>query len=481
MSSWSQQGGYPLLTVTRNYNDGSFTVRQEAFYNDETFKKDKTWFVPFNFVFASKADFRDTEASHYLLNVPEIKIESANVPKNDWLLLNKQSTGYYRINYDEENWKLLINGLRSRPYKMHPRNRAQLMHDAYRFSASKRLSHSILLEMMMYLTQEDQYAPWATASGIITTYNRYLSGDNEYKNFQKFVSDMVAPIFEKLGVNDEPGEHHYQKYTRNTVINIACLAGIEECLEATNNKLKALVKENVPIEANLRAEIYCNGLKQSGDEEFDFLHNELMESTDQAYRRSLISALGCSQKEAHIMKFISGSIDETNKLRTQERYTLLSPAYSRGEVGLLTCIDFLNENWAAYATLTSGFGGTNPLDDDIRSMASYVVNKKQEEELLALVTKVRESDYVTATLEDDVKRSIKANFDWLEANRDPLMSWLSSYQSNVNGGENGNGGESGNGGEGGNGDDNGGDGAAGLTVSFVVMVSALVVAAFRIF
>ncbi|XP_061386745.1 aminopeptidase N-like [Musca vetustissima] len=426
IGSWSRQGGYPLLTVQRNYTDGSFTVTQKAFYNDEKTQSDKLWYIPFNYASLSKSDFRDTEATNYLLNVPTVEVQ-AKLAKDEWLILNKQSTGYYRINYDEENWKLITEGLIQNPYKIHPRNRAQLMHDAYRFSASNRLPHAILLEMFKYLPKEDQYAPWSTVNGIITVYNRYLSGDARYWDFQSFVADVVTPIYEKLGINDIPGEHHMQKYTRNVVINMACLAGIQSCLTETNNKLKDLVEKGTAIEPNVQSQIYCNGLKQSGNTVFQYVFNELMESSDQAFRRVLISSLGCSQNEQQLKTFLESSIDKDNKLRTQERITILSPVYSRGSVGLMATIDFLDQHWDEYANLEPGFSGSNPLDDALHGMSSYVVNSEQETKFLALIDKVKTSSYVSSNLETNVKANILANTNWLKSNRDPLMNWFQSY------------------------------------------------------
>uniref|UniRef100_T1PH43 Aminopeptidase n=1 Tax=Musca domestica TaxID=7370 RepID=T1PH43_MUSDO len=426
LGSWSRQGGYPLLTVTRNYNNGSFTVTQSSFHNNKNTVTQKSWYIPFNYAHQSNPDFRDTEASHYLLNVPSVRVD-AKLDKEDWLILNKQSTGYYRINYDEENWKLIIDGLIKSPYKIHPRNRAQLMHDAYRFSASNRLAHSVLLDMMTYLPKEDQYAPWSTANGIINVYNRYLSGDAKYYDFQMFVAEIVTPIYEKLGINDVPGEHHYQKYTRNAVINMACLAGIQSCLTETKNKLKALVQHGTPIEANVQSQIYCNGLKQSGDDVFQYVFNQLMDSTDQAFRRVLISSLGCSQNEKQLKSYLESSIDKDNKLRNQERITILSPVYSRGSVGLMATIDFLDEHWDEYGNLNTGFGGTNPLNDALGGMSLYVVNTEQEKRLLALVDKVKSSEHVSSSLEASVKYNIQSNFDWLKSNRDPLMNWFQSF------------------------------------------------------
>uniref|UniRef100_A0A1I8P0A9 Aminopeptidase n=1 Tax=Stomoxys calcitrans TaxID=35570 RepID=A0A1I8P0A9_STOCA len=429
MGSWTHQGGYPLLTVKRNYDDGSFSVTQQAFHNNETINSDKSWYIPFNYATQSNADFRDTEATNYLLNVKSVSV-GAKLGKEEWLILNKQSTGYYRINYDEQNWKLIINGLIHHPFKIHPRNRAQLMHDAYRFSASNRLNHAILLEMLTYLPSEVEYAPWSTANGIINIYNRYLGGDNDYKVFQEFVAEIVTPIYEKLGINDVPGEHHYQKFTRNVAINMACLAGINSCLKETNDKLKDLVEHDVAIEPNVQSQIYCNGLKQSSNDVFDFVYNKLMDSDDQALRRILINSLGCSQNKQQLDKFVSSSIDHDNELRVQERSTLLSPAYSRGLTGWMACMDFLDKHWDAYGNLNGGFGGTNPLDDAIRGMSSYANNEEQENRLLALVAKVKNSVHASANLEEVVEANFKTNRDWLKINRDPLMSWLISYRSN---------------------------------------------------
>ncbi|KAM7359496.1 uncharacterized protein ACRADG_013108 [Cochliomyia hominivorax] len=477
MGSWSRQGGYPLLNVTRNYNDGTFTVTQQAYHDDVTIKDDKTWYVPINFVVASNPDFRDTEATHYLLNVTEIKVADVKVDKNDWLILNKQSTGFYRINYDLENWNLIADGLNAKPYKIHPHNRAQLMHDAHYLSASGRLTHDILMKLMTYLKQEDQYAPWATASGIFNNYNRYLCGDEKYDDLKFFIAEQITPIFERLGVNDVPGEQHYVKSTRNIVINLACLADVKDCLVETNNKIKALAKHSTPIEPNVQSSVYCNGLKQSGDEEFNFIYNRLMDSTDASYRNLLISSLGCSQNENQIKKFIYSSIDKSNKLRPQERYALLKPAYSRGEVGLMSCIDFLNENWNEYANLKSGVGGSNPLDDDMRGMSTYVVNKKQQDKYLALLDKVKNSQYVTDTLEADVKSKLADNIEWLNKNRYPIMNWIAEYRAGGSGSGSGSGGNGTDVDGGGNG---AGGGSASLTVSSVLLVSALIMVAMRL-
>lgn len=425
LTSWTRQGGLPLLNVVRNYNNGSFTIEQEQYSNSADAVGTNSWYIPVNYAIQSDPDFRKTEATHYLLK-NNISVTETKLDSTQWLILNKQSTGYYRINYDSQNWQLIIDGLINRPHKIHPRNRAQLISDLYRFTTSGRVAHATLLQLLTYLPQENQYAPWSAANTAITLFNRYLSGDESYKHFQAYVEHLVSEQYDKFGINDVPGEQHLVKFTRNVVINIACLAGLESCLSETNTKLLALVQNGTQIEPNLQTPVYCNGLKQADNATFDFVYNKLINSNDQAERRLLISVLGCAQSESQLRKFVESSIGD--KLRTQETYTLLSPTYSRGELGLFVCIDFLLEHWQAYGQLNPGFGGVNPLYSDIVGMSAYVVNDNQKNKLQELVDVVKGSEFVPTTLQASVDANIKANQDWLTANREPIISWVTNFR-----------------------------------------------------
>lgn len=377
--TWSQQSGYPLLTVTRDYNANKFTVTQTAYNDNKTIVSSKTFYVPFNYASRSKADFRDTTASNYLLNVKEINITDSSLGAEDWLILNKQSTGYYRINYDERNWLLIADGLLERPQTVHPRNRAQLLYDANKFVAYERLSHTILLRLLAYLPGEDQYAPWTAANSIINTYNGYLNGHADYEQFKLFIQSLVNNIYELLGVNDVPGEQFLRKFTRNIAVNLACTFAVENCLVDSNNKLKALINVGTAIEPNLRSQAYCNGLRRASDADYDYFYNDLLKSSDTTYRNTLRRALGCSENAAQLEKFVKSSIDKSNSLSSSsERTAILSAAYTRSPTGLLISIDFLSNNWEEYASLWNDVGSANPLSRDIVSMSNYVNNKNQE-------------------------------------------------------------------------------------------------------
>ncbi|XP_036324092.1 aminopeptidase N-like [Rhagoletis pomonella] len=304
------------------------------------------------------------------------------------------------------------------------------MYDAYRFVNNDRLDISILLRLFTYLPGEDQYAPWTVAASVLTTYNSYLSGNADYSEFKAFVGSLVSNIYEKLGVNEPAGEQFLRKFTRNTVVNLACLVGVENCLTDANDKLKSHINNGVDIEPNLRSQAYCNGLRQASNSEYTYFLNDLLSSSDTTHRTRLLSALGCSQNEAQLQSFVSSSINLGNSLTSSERTSILSAAYSRSPLGLLVSIDFLGNNWDAYSNLSNSTGSSNPLSRDIVSMGSYVNNATQQEQLLALVDKVKNSAKVQTNLEEAVNANIKVNFDWIDKNGGQVISFVKTYRSN---------------------------------------------------
>ncbi|KAH8311143.1 hypothetical protein KR044_004566 [Drosophila immigrans] len=427
-SSWSHQEGYPLLTVQRNYETGTFTVSQSRFMNDRVNVYENTWYVPINYAVSSNFDYRNTSASHYLLNVKDTAVTDVKIAKDDWLLLNKQTTGYYRVLYDVDNYRLIAKGLVEETHKFHPRNRAQFVLDAYRFVDSERLDHSILLQIMAYLKNEDQYAPWSFSNSIFTIYDQYLRGDAQYDQFRKFVLEQVEGIFLKLGVNEQPGEHYLNNYLRVILISLACQVGSKECYQQSHNKLQQWLQEGIAIEPTVRTQAYCAGLRQAEDSTFNAVLAQLFASNVATDRSLYISSLGCSTNAAQLKKFIESSIDSTNSLSNAERRSLLNAAYSRSEAGLTASLEFLESNWKAYADLGTA-SGTKPLNVALIGMATYVVSETQKKRHNDLVQDVATNgaNYVDSDLSAQVNRTTDANIRWLNQHRNPLINWLTIY------------------------------------------------------
>jgi len=71
------------------------------------------------------------------------------------------STGYYRVNYDNNNWFKLIKYLYStNNFNIHVLNRAQIIDDAYYFLSTNKLDFIYFKSLTLYLSNETDYVAW---------------------------------------------------------------------------------------------------------------------------------------------------------------------------------------------------------------------------------------------------------------------------------------------------------------------------------
>jgi aminopeptidase N len=93
--------------------------------------------------------------------------------------------GFYRVNYDENNWALLISYLKSDNYeKIHLVNRAQLLDDSLNLARAGVLPYGTALELAKYLVKELEYIPWYSALTAFSFLNLRLTGTTIHPLFK---------------------------------------------------------------------------------------------------------------------------------------------------------------------------------------------------------------------------------------------------------------------------------------------------------
>ena len=75
---------------------------------------------------------------------------------NNWILLNLEYSGYYRVNYDLLGWELLSAQLRRNHTVIPSLNRAQLIDDAFVMGHAGILSYEVAKRLIQYLAQADE-------------------------------------------------------------------------------------------------------------------------------------------------------------------------------------------------------------------------------------------------------------------------------------------------------------------------------------
>lgn len=189
MSSWTRQKGFPVIHVNRNYSTGTIDLHQERYFTVKPTTPDSTkWWIPLNFVTGNESDFSSTTAAEWFPGTDATRVitqtNNRTWTNDEYIILNSQSTGYYRVQYDARNYELIAAALESNVNKIHLVNRAQLIDDAFDFAKTGRLSYAIPLNLTSYLEHDLEYVPWTAANRGLTYLNRVLAGSKNYHQFQ---------------------------------------------------------------------------------------------------------------------------------------------------------------------------------------------------------------------------------------------------------------------------------------------------------
>lgn len=118
-----------------------------------------SWWIPVSMTTADEPKFESSNMAPVLwLSPRRPSAEIAGPQNNDsWVLVNLESSGYYRVNYDRRNWELLSQQLLRNHSVIPIVTRAQLIDDAFHLAHAKILSYDVPAMMTQYLafTRDD--------------------------------------------------------------------------------------------------------------------------------------------------------------------------------------------------------------------------------------------------------------------------------------------------------------------------------------
>ncbi|GLG93873.1 Membrane alanyl aminopeptidase [Gryllus bimaculatus] len=245
LRSWTEQPGFPVLNVIRNYESNSAIVLQKRFLFEG--EQPEKYYVPLTWVSQGSA-FDIPKPGAYHTPDTDILTLSSMPPSNEWVIFNVQEAGYYRVNYDSRNWELVSQYLKdaSKPLDgVHVLNRAQLLDDAFNLARAGLLPYATALGLADYLSREADYVPWSAALAAFAYLERMLVNHDKYPVFKGYVLRLIDKLYEhyQFSVPDR----HDEKLLLNKLATWACRLDNKKCNEAAESALKAYVDDNVPL------------------------------------------------------------------------------------------------------------------------------------------------------------------------------------------------------------------------------------------
>lgn len=358
--TWSHQKGYPLVTANRS-DDAVIHLSQKRYLSSKNDSDEiqSTWWIPFNIATASNAEFNDTKADGWLPPQQDKFNTKYKTNKNEWYLLNKQATGYYRVLYDTENYKLITNELvNGSASKIHHFSRSQLIDDLLAFIKADQVAPKVFFDLLKYLHRETEYAPLETSRQALEYLRGVLQTSHQRNAFYALVQKQVKQLYEKTNVTQANNEKVRQNKIRETVVRLACAFEDPKCLKETNAALKRALESDSFSSPNIRGTIYLNGGRTADLDDIKKLWNRLDRVTDLEERAELIAALTNSHNQAVLGAQLKKVTDAagTPLLTKSERQNIIARIAINVHAGDLV-IDYLSENVENAMEVVSSISG----------------------------------------------------------------------------------------------------------------------------
>ncbi|CAG0888889.1 unnamed protein product [Cyprideis torosa] len=357
MDSWTLKMGYPVVTVSRDEETGETTLTQERFLLSEDNETeadgiDYKWHIPVSYVVQSNADFSATQPRLWIRQNEKSKNIGVISEKSEWVILNVQQTGYYRVNYDSRTWELLEKQLLEDHTKIHRVNRAQILDDAFNLAKAGILNYSVPLGLIRYLSKEKSNSPWVAAIRNLGYIDTMLRKTPAYEHYRRFIRSLVDPHMSEVRferIEQVTGEYDdISKVSWNlNLLSLACQMGHEQCLKSASREFEffmAKYNESEPDEPllspNTKSIVFCNGIKKGGETAFNFAYAHMLRTNIPQERSMLLSKLACTEESWLLSKYLGMLFDNTSGIRLQD-FSHVFSAVAYNDVGIYLAFDML--------------------------------------------------------------------------------------------------------------------------------------------
>lgn len=375
ISSWSDQNGYPLVRVERDYVSNTLIIRQSKHLSNET----TTWWIPYNYATPSNPNFGDTSPDGWLSQREKFKIVSGSWQPNEWVVFNKQQTSFYRVLYDETNYQLIRKQLLNSENftAIHELSRSQILDDLIEFVDLGYVNVTVLLDFLPYLKHETEYPAWMSARKALLTLNKFIAGTVHHNQFRSLMANITENFFIAHGLDDPPHETPLQMFSRNAVANLACRFGLEKCLFATRLKFKEGIENDFKFPPSTKS-ILLNGIRNATAEELELLWQHFHQSKD-GVERSLISiAFGNIENIELLHRYLAKTVREyPEDIDPLWRSDFIQSAAENSQIGLKLCIEFVR-NYSSDLLKTMRQPNLNA---DISDLAELIVTDDMAKEV----------------------------------------------------------------------------------------------------
>ncbi|BFG18649.1 hypothetical protein CerSpe_049230 [Prunus speciosa] len=416
MNSWTQQKGYPVISV--KVKDQKLEFEQTQFYSSGS-QGDGQWIVPITLCcgsydvrksFLLQKKFESFDIKEFLgCSVAETACRGSLC---SWIKINVDQIGFYRVKYEQELSAALRNAIEKK--HLSATDRFGILDDSFALSMARQQSFASLLTLLGAYREE---LDCTVLSNLIPiSYKLATIAADAVPELLDLINQFFIGLFqysaEQLGWEPKPGESQLDAILRGDILTALAVFGHDLTIDEASRRFHAfLLDRNTPLlPPDIRKAVYVAVMQRvsmsnrSGYESLLRVYRE----TDlrEEKTRILRSVASCPDPNIilEVLNFLLSS-----EVRSQDAVVGLSVS-SKGQE---TAWTWLKDNWE-HISKTWGSGYL------IRFFFSSIVSP------LASFEKVNEVDeFFKSHPNPSITRTLKQSIEQVQIN----AKWVQSVQS----------------------------------------------------
>ena len=219
MNTWVKQAGYPVVTVEESTDayDGApaLSLTQSRFLYDRLLSPEDDdparWHVPISI---QQAGVQSKVAALMVGDTLNVPLDSAG--DSGWVKVNAGQTGFYRVNYDADQWKRLGEAVGS--MELPATDRLGLQNDAYALMRAGSLSPATFLALAENYRGETHVSVWSDLASNLGSFDNLIGSQPYYDRFLPFAQGIFRKAAQRIGWEPRPDEGHLDTLLRTTIL-----------------------------------------------------------------------------------------------------------------------------------------------------------------------------------------------------------------------------------------------------------------------
>lgn len=387
MSKWTNQSGFPILTVDDN------SIKQTRFFVDPDHNPDKTtWPIP--------------------LGVGDriLETKSEKTHKND--IYNSDRSGFYRVVYKNSALDNVLQKLPTLPDIA----RMSIISDMSEASRAGYASSVDTFKTIEKLDNETSFVVWESMIGFLASVRNGMKNPDIDELIKPYKINLTSKTYEKLGWEHSDKDSHFTKMLRTLVIGVSCSAENPDALEKCQKIYDDFINHKTPIDPDVKSAVLTTVAKHGDNKIFDQLAELHNSSSSSEEKHVLCAAITNFKNEDQIQQALE--MIKSENVRLQDIGHWLAYSFSNIYAFDQAWI-WLQDNWG---WLEKNLGADMSFSRMPIYVANHISHEKQRDDYVKFFDKHKSTSTERAYAQG--KELINTKIAWRSRDEKNIVEYL---------------------------------------------------------